>query len=184
MTVKEYRKKFDIDSNRMYSIALLYWPEVSKMPRQIKQKTMQNFLSIISKYEMPEIHDVNVLDEMVYLNKMVKNPECPNNVKSQFYVFKKRIIRELIDAGRIDKVTREGTVYLFSIDNGKYEFHQPLDYYKDYDLFNNLDIENGKQYVNRHEFVPLDIDRYKNWKTFVISHDADGIHGSQYFLNN
>lgn len=72
---------------------------------------------------MPEIHDVNVLDEMAYLNKMVKNPECPNNIKSQFYVFKKRIIRELLESERVTSVTREGSVYLFSIDEGKYEFH-------------------------------------------------------------
>ena len=180
MTVREYRKKFQIDSNRMYSIGLMYWPETTS--KLSKRKTKAQFLSIINNYEMPEIPILNVLDEMVFLNRMVKNPMCPKNIKNQFYEYKRRIIIQLIEAGRVHEVTHEGSVYNFSIDNGKYNFHQLCDEYVGFDFsFYNINVKKGEKYINQKSPNPVNIARFMEWKLFIITYNIDGFSGINYF---
>lgn len=65
----------------------------------------------------------NYLELMSIVNCMVKDRNCPNNLRNRFYDYKGRVIKEVIKQGRVSDVWDEGGCISLKIDN-EYRFHQ------------------------------------------------------------
>lgn len=64
----------------------------------------------------------NLLGSVWYVNKMVKLEGFPNNFRNSFYCKKQKLIKELYNEGKVDKVIDSGDTIRFII--GDYSFHQ------------------------------------------------------------
>lgn len=56
-------------------------------------------------------------------NLMVKHPDCPNNIKNRFYVWKHRFIKHQINCGNISEIWESPEHYAFVLKSGII-FHQ------------------------------------------------------------
>ena len=82
-------------------------------------------LNWISKHNI----DIDALSEdrldclVSLVNKMVKDPECPKNLRNRFYAAKHKYIKELMHRNKLERVSDAGHLYGFRTVYGN-EFHQ------------------------------------------------------------
>jgi hypothetical protein len=51
-------------------------------------------------------------------NIMVKSPDCPNNIKNRFYVWKHRFIKHQLEIGNVSEIWESPEHYAFVLRNG------------------------------------------------------------------
>jgi hypothetical protein len=51
-------------------------------------------------------------------NIMVKSPDCPNNIKNRFYVWKHRFIKHQLEIGNVSEIWESPEHYAFVLKNG------------------------------------------------------------------
>ena len=104
--------------------------------------------------QLPDID--NVLEMVSRLNKEVKHPTCPNNLRNRFYSKKKILIQNLLHKGLVDKIIESDRYYNFIV--GEYSFHQPKVYFTD----GIKDIDDTEVYEPITPDIPFSMDDYKN----------------------
>lgn len=104
--------------------------------------------------KLPDID--NVLEMVSRLNKEVKHPTCPNNLRNRFYQKKKLFIKHLLHKKLVNKIIESENYYCFIV--GEYSFHQPKVYFP-----NGIkDIDGIEEYVPIESEIPFSMDDYKN----------------------
>lgn len=64
------------------------------------------------------------IEDLVYaVNKMVKDKNCPHNIRQNFYLWKHRYIKRLIEQNRIERTVKSEKLYHFFVRNG-HDYHQ------------------------------------------------------------
>lgn len=104
--------------------------------------------------QLPDID--NVLEMVSRLNKEVKHPTCPNNLRNRFYQKKKLFIQNLLHKELVDKIIESDRYYNFIV--GEYSFHQPKVYFPD----GIKDINDTEVYEPITPYIPFSMDDYKN----------------------
>ena len=104
--------------------------------------------------QLPDID--NVLEMVSKLNKEVKHPTCPNNLRNRFYSKKKIFIQNLLHKELVDKIIESDRYYNFIV--GEYSFHQPKVYFPD----GIKDIDDTEVYESIVPEIPFSMDDYKN----------------------
>jgi len=104
--------------------------------------------------QLPDID--NVLEMVSRLNKEVKHPTCPNNLRNRFYSKKKIFIQNLLHKELVDKIIESDRYYNFIV--GEYSFHQPKVYFPD----GIKDIDGTEVYEPIVPEIPFSMDDYKN----------------------
>jgi hypothetical protein len=104
--------------------------------------------------QLPDID--NVLEMVSRLNKEVKHPTCPNNLRNRFYSKKKIFIQNLLHKRLVDKIIESDRYYNFIV--GEYSFHQPKVYFPD----GIKDIDGTEVYKPIVPEIPFSMDDYKN----------------------
>jgi hypothetical protein len=97
------------------------------------QKTKQHILISLERFkdmvkEVPE-DDEELVQLLSEVNKRVKDPSCPNNLKNKFYVFKHKFLTYCLSLGLVSEVIESPGFYKFVL--GDYSFHQPKSYFKE-----------------------------------------------------
>ncbi len=137
---------------------------LTELPNVFKSNKIQ--FCIFVKRNLTNVIDVDPFYEdpfamMSIVNKMVKSNDCPNAVKNNYYEYKKRCLRKAYKEGRVKiyDCGEDSNVYLCSIDDGKYEFHQLKSCWKNTDF--NLEKEIKKYDKNKKEILPYNSENYK-----------------------
>ena len=106
-------------------------------------------------YRLP----TNVLDLMMEVNKMVKDENCPKNLRNRFYRHKKQIIHAYADDQKISDVWDEGATWSLLID-GKYRVHQlKRDHQRGYPKH----LQGTREFVGE-ESIPFDKEKYNEFQ--------------------
>ena len=125
------------------------------------QVTIEQYVRESQKTEVPGWFRTpeNLLESMTLVNRMVKDPTCPNNLKNRFYNQKKNLLRQLLKLGRVSDIYQQGDYLALTVD-GEYKFHQPKDYFKglDYDIAGDTDT------VPRAEAIPFDRQKFDEFE--------------------
>lgn len=99
--------------------------------------TIEQYLKASKSTEVPGWFRTpeNLLESLTLVNRMVKDPTCPNNLKNRFYNKKKNLLRQLLKLGRVSDIYLQGEYLALTVD-GKYQFHQPKEHFKglEYDI--------------------------------------------------
>ena len=107
----------------------------------------------------------DVVGLMAEVNKMVKDKNCPNNLRNRFYKRKLSVIEELVREGRVDDIYKEGYCYSISIDGGKYHFHQLIDDHPEWD--NKFDVQGVREFTPS-EPAPFDKEKYNEFMLSAV----------------
>ena len=119
------------------------------------------FNELVFKKRIPKDFSIptNVLELMVEVNKMVKDENCPKNLRNRFYRHKKQIIHAYSDDQKISDVWEERDTWSLLLD-GKYRVHQPKrDHQKGYPKF----FKGTRDFVGE-ESIPFDIEKYNQFQ--------------------
>lgn len=118
-----------------------------------------------SGYQIPDDYQINkdVVVLMAEVNAMVKDKNCPRNLKNRFYKRKEFVIEELIREGRCSDFYKEGYCYSLLVDE-KYKFHQLKDSHPNWEK-GKYSFDGEREFVPG-ESLPFDLERYKE---FMIS---------------
>ena len=68
-------------------------------------------------------NDQEIDDLVSTVNKMVKDEKCPHNIRQNFYTWKHRYIKKLIECRRIERVVESEKLYHFFVRDG-HDYHQ------------------------------------------------------------
>ena len=121
-TLGEYLHGYNIDDNTKATLAsYILYGDSRGLTKNDWRGDYKN-RKIPKEYHMPK----DVVDLMAKVNSMVKDRNCPNNLRNRFYGKKLRVIEELMREGRITEIYEEGYCYSVCVD-GKYYFHQLKD---------------------------------------------------------
>ena len=157
MTIYDYLESLDMDFTakaRLFSIIT---------GRNKKENiTFSHYMNYSRQNEMPEdfiIPQENLLDLMTEVNRMVKDPSCPNNIRNRFYNQKKSVLRKMVQTGRVSDIWGEGDYYAMLAD-GKYPFHQPKPYFAHMDF----EVEGERPYVPGDDPAPFDAKTYRDFE--------------------
>lgn len=115
---------------------------------------------------IPDITEL--LPLMCRVNKMVKHPSCPNNIRNRFYAKKKQVIRHLQLNGLVDSVIESDGLYKFVI--GDYAFHQLK---KDWERKVGK-VDGTEVYEPDGETLPFSMGEYVNFRLVAILYVALG----------
>jgi ribosomal protein L21E len=90
------------------------------------QMTIEQYLKVSRSTEVPSEFrtPANLLESLTLVNRMVKDPTCPNNLKNRFYNQKKTLLQVLYKVGRVTDIYDQGEYLAITIDD-TYQFHQP-----------------------------------------------------------
>lgn len=123
--------------------------------------TVENYVKRSRITEVPDWFRVpeSLLGSMTEVNRMVKSPDCPNNLKNRFYNQKKSILRKMVKLGRVSDIYDQGDYLAMTVD-GKYPFHQPKFYFKDLDYT----IAGTQEYTPGAGPIPFDRQKYDEFE--------------------
>lgn len=93
---------------------------------------------------------IQLLDEV---NKRVKDPECPRNLRNKFYSFKHKFLTYCLSQNLVKEVIGSIDFYKFVI--GDYSFHQPKSYFKE-----SLEIDREEVYKPERSVPPFSRELY------------------------
>lgn len=160
--LKKYLKGLDVDDNARCVIAtyILYGDTAKHViaPNELFSENYKN-KEIPAEFEINE----DVVGLMATVNAMVKDKNCPNNLRNRFYGKKLAVIEELIREGRCDEFYKEGHCYSLLVD-GKYRFHQLKDSHPNWE--NDKYFFDGEREYAPGESLPFDMNKYRE---FMIS---------------
>lgn len=160
--LKKYLKSLDIDDMARGVIAtyLLYGDTAKHVlaPNEFASESYKN-KEIPAEFEINE----DVVGLMATVNAMVKDEQCPKNLRNRFYGKKSSVIEELIREGRCSEFYKEGNCYSLLVD-GKYRFHQLKDSHPTWE--NDKFFFDGERDFVPGESLPFDINKYRE---FMIS---------------
>lgn len=127
--------------------------------------THAGYCSIAKKYKIPDDYKLpeNYLDLMATVNKMVKDPSCPNNYKNRFYDYKGRIIKQAIKEGRVTDVYDEDPCVSLVVD-GKYQFHQLKNSYAGA----RLTPIGKREYKHEDTAIPFDLETFTQFQLAAL----------------
>lgn len=109
------------------------------------------------------ISTTNLIDLMVEVNKMVKDENCPKNLKNRFYRHKKQIIHAYADDRKISEVWEERDCWSLLLD-GKYWVHQPKhDHPRGYPKL----LKGTRDFVGE-ETIPFDMEKYNQFQLAAL----------------
>lgn len=122
MTIREFYRKYGL--NRTHSLLSIIFMDNDTITIPVSKLSLIQFIrgrrcKRIS-FEFPEDNVIEILSKV---NKEVKHPSCPNNLRNRFYRKKKIFIQHLLSKGMVDEIIESEKYYNFIV-NG-YSFHQP-----------------------------------------------------------
>ena len=160
--LKKYLKSLDIDDMARGVIAtyILYGDTAKHViaPNEFASESYKN-KEIPAEFEINE----DVVGLMATVNAMVKDKQCPKNLRNRFYGKKLSVIEELIREGRCSEFYKEGNCYSLLVDE-KYRFHQLKDSHPTWE--NDKFFFDGERDFVPGESLPFDINKYRE---FMIS---------------
>ena len=102
--------------------------------------------------DIPE-DDEELIQLLSEVNKGVKDPECPKNLRNKFYVFKHKFLVYCLSKNLVKEVIGSTDHYKFVI--GEYSFHQPKSYFKE-----PLEINGEENYESERSGLPFSKELY------------------------
>lgn len=107
--------------NKRRSVLSLY--QKTRSGAQISMKVFKDLYQ-----DVPE-DDEELVQLLSEVNKRIKDPACPNNLKNKFYVFKHKFLTYCLSRNLVTEVIESSGFYKFVL--GDYSFHQPKSYFKE-----------------------------------------------------
>jgi hypothetical protein len=102
--------------------------------------------------DVPE-DDEELIQLLSEVNKGVKDPECPRNLKNKFYVFKHKFLVYCLSKNLVKEIIESDSFYKFVL--GDYSFHQPKSYFKE-----PLEINGEEAYEPEGSVLPFSRELY------------------------
>ena len=152
MKFKDYKDLLQLSPKSRTILTILMFPEIKTIKKgklKVYKKTINE--TEINPEDYPIVEFQEIIKIMSRVNKMVKNKKCSPLKRTNFYNFKYKLIRIILEEHKsyISEITDEGEYYCFRIlDN---YFHQPktnfgelkikTDYQKEYIKPENENIE-------------------------------------------
>lgn len=161
MKLIDFLEKYDVRNDKAVSVFNLVLPNEKKAESKVRKYIRRKYPDL----EIPFSKHMNLVEETLLLNKVVKDSCCPNNVRNAFYRLKHKIIKHLFKNGYVKEVIDQETYYLFVLENGG-ELHQikdQIDYLEDNSY--NVPIKIGEKYGGIKGYTPFE---YKQWVKFKL----------------
>ena len=128
-------------------------------------RTFCGYMHLSKKNDVPPSFKINenVLELMSVVNRMVKDKNCPHNLRNRFYNYKTSIMRNLSRMERVSDVYDEGNYLSMTVDS-KYVFHQ----LKTCCVNLPLEIVGEREYENTQTPLPFDEKVYREFQISAI----------------
>jgi hypothetical protein len=132
-------------ANKRRSVLSLY--QETKAGVQISMKVFKD------KYQDVPEDDEELIQLLSEVNKGVKDPECPKNLRNKFYVFKHKFLIYCLSRNLVKEIIESENHYKFVL--GDYSFHQPKSYFKE-----TLEVSGEEEYIPEKSELPFSKDLY------------------------
>lgn len=156
MTINEIYRKYGLNAASSIARVIFMDDESVNVPNGKTQ--LRNFLTgkRCKKTNIEIPRKLSIISNVSKLNKEVKHPTCPKNLRNRFYQKKKLFIKHLLHKKLVNKIIESENYYCFIV--GEYSFHQPKSYFPS----GIKDINDTEVYEPITPDIPFSMDDYKN----------------------
>lgn len=121
MKLIDFYRKYG-SNNYTVSVISIFFEDYPQRRDKVKKFVKQH-----ADFELNIPDESELVPLMSKVNREVKHPTCPGNLRNRFYTKKRRVIDYLLHNKKIDCIIESENLYNFVV--GEYSFHQPKDYW-------------------------------------------------------